>query len=258
MQLPVGEQRPAHVVDVTVLDGVLDIMALGNVIELARALDQLQYSGMETTDEELDEMDAATTRYRLFVRWYSRRFAFIINDEWVSPSYIFRKGLIDYAATVLHYVREQEEDALTIDDEHVLSAAVMKKHLLKHISTHWRRLVGYWNIAEQSPSIFLSPDIPDIKIVTITDERIAQFKALGVVERAQYSGAPILDIDSQQAKAKPPVTPRQVTPPIASTSRAPILPSTPQQEIREISKRGPPSSPASPEKVTARPAKRRR
>ena len=120
-----GRARPAHIIDVSTKDGLLDMIALGNVIELSRALDQRHYTGYDIDDHEQDEIDAVMTRYRLFIRWYTQNFALLIQKDWISPSYLFKKRLVDFASTVLLYVREQEGAALQIDTEHTLTSKAM-------------------------------------------------------------------------------------------------------------------------------------
>ena len=87
-----GRAQPAHIIDVSTKDGLLDMIALGNVIELSRALDQRHYTGYDIDDHEQDEIDAVMTRYRLFIRWYTQNFALLIQKDWISPSYLLKKA----------------------------------------------------------------------------------------------------------------------------------------------------------------------
>jgi hypothetical protein len=69
-----GMQTPLHVIDVTTTQGLLDIIALGNVIEFTPALDLRTYEHIVLDEEEQLEIEASMARYRLFIRWYCKKF----------------------------------------------------------------------------------------------------------------------------------------------------------------------------------------
>lgn len=95
--------RPPHIMNVTEVEGVLAIMTVGNVIELASALDHRVYENLKLEDQDILEHEAAMTRYRLFTRWFSDRFCLWIGDNWINPLYLFQKRLVDFATTIFHY-----------------------------------------------------------------------------------------------------------------------------------------------------------
>jgi hypothetical protein len=255
-----GQARPVHVIDVESKDGLNDIMALGTVIELSRALDQQVYSQSEIDHDEQHEIDAAISRYRLFMRWFSSHFAFIIHGEWLYATYLFKKRLIDFAATILRYVTEQSGHALNVDDDHSLSPASMKKQILAHLIAHHRELQGYWRLAEKKASVFLFPDHQHIQVVQLSDEKRKELEAGGLVEKHDSMHAPIkIPVTNPSAAPQVRRARRATTPPIASTSSAPpAQPSTPPpRATQERRKRGPPS-PETPKSHKAPPAKKKR
>ena len=238
-----GQSPPVHVIDISTVDGLLDLISVGNMIELSRALDDGNYTGEPMDADEEDEIDATITRYRMFMRWFARRFSVVFGKEWVNATYVFKKRLVDFAASVLLYVTEQQPHALRTFPDHELTAGAMRKHLTKHFSTHWREMLPYWRLQQGKASIFLSGPFPTMQIVERTKEKERQFAALGLTFKSEFSEAKIyLDLSSatmSSAGSRPP-----------ESSHAVAGPSKP-------SKRGPPS-PTKSSPSSSRPTKQRR
>jgi hypothetical protein len=237
-----AQTPPVHVVDISTVDGLLDLISMGNMVELSRALDDGNYTGDPMDEEEEDEIDAAITRYRMFMRWYALKFSVVIGKEWVNAWYVFKKRLVDFAATVLLYVSEQEPLALKITGDHELTARAMRKHLTKHFSLSWRELMPYWRSQQGKASIFLSDSFSDMRIVERTDQRRRQFAALGMTFKSEFSGARIYGSLGQGTPSSAPAGSRPHIP-LASSSNQ--------------NKRGPPS-PETPTTSNTRPTKQRR
>ena len=238
-----GQSPPVHIVDISTVDGLLDLISMGNMIELSRPLDYGNYTGDPVSAEEDDEIDATITRYRLFIRWYARRFSVVIGKEWVNATYVFKKRLVDFAASVLLYVTEQQPFSLRIFPDHKLTPGAMRKLLTKHFSTHWREMLPYWQLQQTKASIFLSDPFPGVTIVERTEEKERQFAVLGLKFKSQFTEGKIYLDPSQattsSAGSRPP-----------ETSHAVAGPSNP-------SKRGPPS-PTKASPSSSRPTKQRR
>ena len=98
-----GLPLPVHVMDVTKVDGLLDMIAVGNVIEFAVALDYRTYQGPSLHEADSLERDASMTCYRTFITWFSHRYGLIIDGAWVNPTYLFRRQLISFAASLIDY-----------------------------------------------------------------------------------------------------------------------------------------------------------
>jgi hypothetical protein len=215
---------------------------MGNMVELSRALDDGNYTGDPMDEEEEDEIDATITRYRMFMRWYARKFSVVIGKEWVNATYVFKKRLVDFAATVLRYVSEQESLALETAGDHELTARAMGKHLTKHFLSSWRELVPYWRSQLGKGSIFLSDTFSDMKIVERTDQKRRQFAALGLTFKSEFSGARIYLLAAQGT---------------TSSVSAGARPSIPIASSSNPNKRGPPS-PATATTSNTRPTKQKR
>ena len=155
-----------------------------------------------------------------------------------------RNVFLDFAASVLLYVTEQEAHALRIFPDHKLTAGAMRKYITKHFSTHWREMLPYWQLQQGRASIFLSDPFPQMNIVERTEERLRQFAALGLMFQSQFSNDKIY-LDQPQATSslaglRPPP---QTSHAVAGTSNP--------------SKRGPPS-PMKASPPSSRPTKQRR
>jgi hypothetical protein len=119
------------------------MIAVGCLTEFSTALDQRIYFRQSIPQDEQHEIEAAITRYRRFMTWFQERFFVVIEEEWINPTYIFHRCLVDFAATVIHYVKEQENDFhLGPIPRHTLTEVNMTKHFLNHFHE------GYADLAE--------------------------------------------------------------------------------------------------------------
>jgi len=123
------------------MEGLLDMIAFGNMVEFATALDQSTYNDDNISPEEYEEQETTTARYRMFIRWFGQRFVLMIGLQWVNPSYLFQKSLVDFATTVYGYVIQEEPN---LDHTTHLTPLALKKRLLLHISMHWQELTPYF------------------------------------------------------------------------------------------------------------------
>lgn len=133
----------------------------------------------------MEEMEAAMSRYRIFIRWYSSRYMLLVDRQWVNPTYIFKKRLAEFATTIRQYVNEQEKDALRLDPDHKLSAVTIYRLIIRHLTMHWPTLVDYFLMIKDISSPFLYHTRPSFKLFVKTDTKVEEFKALGLTERYQ-------------------------------------------------------------------------
>jgi hypothetical protein len=269
----VGQERPVHVPDISTADGLLDLISVGCLVELSQALDECTYTQGTILDDEQDEIDAATTRYRLFITWYAARFVIIMNNEWINAHYIFKRRLVDFGATMVRYVREQSTDTHACPDlpRHQLTAAKMAKLIQLHLSSGWSDLLYPFLIAKTDASPYLYYTGPKIELRRLTPLLRLQLRALNYKEQHDFSLAALNasqlqlalrsgslsssdedgeDEDELDDDASSPLS--DVTP-SDSSMRPPPRPSTPPPR-----KRGHPSPASTPSKTpsSSRPKKR--
>jgi len=168
------------------------MISLGCLIEFSRPLDERLYTKESIPRDEQDEIDAAQTRYRRFITWYQQRFFIIIDGEWINPSYIFRRRLVDFASTLVLYVREQQDDFHTgAVGHHTLTETAMTKQLLNHFGQGWAELTETFLEVKKHPSPRLYYDGPTIRIEVKKHDWRRQFAALLLVEKDEWSLAPL-------------------------------------------------------------------
>jgi hypothetical protein len=71
-------------------------------LELAAALDRRSYTD-GITDEEKLEQSVARWMYRRLACWFEENYILSVENQWVHPSYIFKRSLIEFAAAVVVY-----------------------------------------------------------------------------------------------------------------------------------------------------------
>lgn len=93
-----------HVPDISSEDGLLDIIAVGNILELHKYMDRRYYAGTKKLQaSDLEEMTVARWCYRRFQKWFSATYSTMVGDEVVSPMNIFQCTLVEFAAAVVNY-----------------------------------------------------------------------------------------------------------------------------------------------------------
>jgi hypothetical protein len=253
--------------DVTTTQGLLDLIAVGCLVELSVALDDRTYTKQIIPDDEVEEIEATTTRYRRFATWFAHRFVVVIDNEWVSAHYIFKRRLVDFGATVVLYVEQQMQDTHLSDlPPYFLTNKFMLKLIQMHLTSGYPDLVPAFMIALQSPSRRLYYSGPPFHI----KRRDHVMRSLRVAELHDFAGAPLAtnqlqaaltramegsdsSEDDDDAEGEEESSPLSSPSPSESSMRPPPAPSTPTR------KRGPPSStPTSPSKTpsSSRPKKK--
>jgi hypothetical protein len=200
----VASKRSPHVIDVTCQDGLLDMISLGCLIEFSIALDSRLYADPEESipDDERDEIDATQARYRRFITWYQDRFFLVIEGQYINPAYIFHRRLLDFASTLILYVRSQRRDFhRAAVDKHNLTEDSLTKHLVTQINLAWPDLKEAFFEIRKSPNHRLYYDGPAFEIRVRPQDWKERFAALGLVERNEWSQAP-LQVSALKALAR--------------------------------------------------------
>jgi hypothetical protein len=99
---PRASQNP-HVPDINMVDGLIFIMAVGNVLELAQVLDRRVYqkTGLHWHDQE--EMAMGCWRYRLLQKVFAKYFVTFVGGQLTHPMSIFCQSLLEFAVTLVQY-----------------------------------------------------------------------------------------------------------------------------------------------------------
>jgi hypothetical protein len=94
-----------HVPDISTVDGLFDLMAVGNILELANVIDHRSYNGTGIDWLEQGEMGMARWRYRKLQVYFAKRYVTLVGDKSIYPISIFRRSLVEFAAAVIVYKR---------------------------------------------------------------------------------------------------------------------------------------------------------
>jgi hypothetical protein len=222
---------PEHVIDVTTIEGLHDIIAIGNVIEFTVALDFRTYEGTELDDQEYLERETAMTLYRRFISWFSDTYGLRFGDTWVNPSYLFKHQLISFAASLQGYFSRQHANVQRQDKLKGISPTAVRRVLRHHLDMVWGPLVPRFEQLLEDPPLFLYWRGPDFRIVRKTPFRLL---AEGLVDTEE-----VFQLDSDPIYVEAP--------------QEPLIPDNPAH--KRTSKDGP-TSPPSPSRH--RVAKRRK
>lgn len=177
--------------DVSKVNGLLDIIAIGNIIEFAVALDYRTYQGPQPQDTEYLERDAAMTRYRTFITWFSDRYGLIIDGSWVNPSYLFKRRLICFAATLLDYFTREHLTVQQYDKLKGINPDAVKRVVRHHIQTSWADLLPAFDKLVHEPSSFLYHNGPPIRIIRKTPFRLAEENLMDRTEALDFDSTPL-------------------------------------------------------------------
>ena len=97
-----------HVPDMADPQGLLDVMAIGNILECAQVLDRRSYQKPGVPQAEKSEMAMARRRYRKLAIVFALRYSTVVGGRKTHPLSIFRRSLVEFAAAIVVYKREQE------------------------------------------------------------------------------------------------------------------------------------------------------
>lgn len=157
-----------HVPDMSTQEGILDIIALGNLLEFSVALSQQHYAGL-LGPEAIAEQNAARWRYRVLMNWFGSKYATLIGDEWIHPSYLVNRLLVEFAAALVVYKRAMVNGAPEVK---ICDPSSFQDAIAAHLETDHPSLVPVWEeLITQTEGLFYWSG-PAIKI----RERTAEFK----------------------------------------------------------------------------------
>jgi len=91
-----------HVPDLTTQEGLVDVMAVGNWLELGQLVDKCYYSD-DLPPEELEEQRRARLNYGLFRKFFKSRYSVLVGDKLVSPFAFFRRSLVQFITSLVAY-----------------------------------------------------------------------------------------------------------------------------------------------------------
>jgi hypothetical protein len=124
----VTDLKKAHIPDVSTQEGLLDIIMLGNILELSKV-----FSGKSKATLENEEQDMARLRYRRFMMWFADHHLIVLDGELVNPWYVCYRSLLEFATSLCEY------KSVWSDDNG--AAILFRRQVTEHISHQWPLLL---------------------------------------------------------------------------------------------------------------------
>lgn len=128
-----------HLPKIASMNGFLTLVTVGTLLELSSVLSRLfylpDYGGMSKEDRE--EMLTARYRYRLLINWYSRNYVLQMNHQWVHPSYVAKRHLLDTALCLNEYAKSINGKASRPEE---VTTEAIQDELLRHFHNHAKDL----------------------------------------------------------------------------------------------------------------------
>jgi hypothetical protein len=92
-----------HVPDISTERGLLDIMAVGNLLECAMILDRRSYGKSGLHWHELAEIAMARWWYRMLQIRFDRQYVVTVGGNPIAAISVFRRSLVEFAASLVVY-----------------------------------------------------------------------------------------------------------------------------------------------------------
>lgn len=135
-------------------DGLLDVLALGCILEFTTALSRTRYGKAydPTTDEacaDHTEENQARTWFRVLMKVYGTKYAIFLKDDILHPSYIWHSVMVGFAVTVLNYMEAKKDEVVWVAG---LNLITVKAALRQHLSEDHPHLVKPFEMALAAPT----------------------------------------------------------------------------------------------------------
>lgn len=93
-----------HIPKATTPSGLMDIIALGNLLEFSQVLDRRSYYTADGIHwQEQHEIAMARHRYRAFQSWFAAKHDTAVGGKSISAICIFHRCLVEFAAAIIVY-----------------------------------------------------------------------------------------------------------------------------------------------------------
>jgi hypothetical protein len=92
-----------HCPEISTAVGLLDVIAVGNLLECGQALDRRTYHKAGIHWAEQGEMAMARWRYRMLQTIFARYYLVTVGGKPIHPISVFRRSLVEFAAGIIVY-----------------------------------------------------------------------------------------------------------------------------------------------------------
>lgn len=177
----------AHVPNIATPDGLLDIIAVGCVLEFASVLSRERYK--TGYDENSDEAIAgsvqachARSRFRVIMKTFATRYTTIISGQIIHPSYIWNKLLVQFGAALVTYMKKQDT---VVPKSTGINPKTITQAVRKHLATDHPHLLSPFRVELKKKPTALTWNGPIIEVIHKKNGFDGVMDALGVEEASE-------------------------------------------------------------------------
>lgn len=176
-------------------DGLLDVIALGCVLEFATALRSDRYGAdydpsSASVAADLQQENLARTWFRVIMKTFASKFFTVIEGTIVHASYIWESVMVGFAAAVITHMRAKHDDVEQVPGRGPEEVAMA---LYSHVAfDHPHLLEPLHRASAETPArTSLTWNGPAIQIKRKTPAFYPMLRAIGVSEELDWEGFPL-------------------------------------------------------------------
>jgi hypothetical protein len=184
-----NDSRTPHVPNISTVSGLMDTMALGNLMECAQVLDHRFYSKPGKLPfhwMEQQEMATARSRYRKLTARFTSDYVTIVGGRSIWPSSIFRRSLVEFAAAIVVYKQDMTDIAPKVTG---CTAITVLEDMIAMFTTNYPELLPCFHRLIEERVEFLHWTGPPITIRTRTANDLPSGDSFDFEDRPIYSAA---------------------------------------------------------------------
>jgi hypothetical protein len=151
LQLNILLTENPHVPDMKYPDGLLSILALGNLLQCSKALSWRAYTSEGLTGEQIRDHIVSNIMYSKVCKVFCQRHTVTVNKKIVHPSYIIGRSFMEFASSATVYVEAADENELLPEGNNI-SAARVKRRLRRMLKRRYPEFISRFDQLTSSES----------------------------------------------------------------------------------------------------------
>jgi hypothetical protein len=129
-------QHP-HIPNVMTHNGLLDLAAIGNLVEISPMIDRRCYKTTGVHHLEWSEMGHARWAYQMLQSNVCRHFSFKVGSKLVYPLLFFQRSLVEFAAAIVTYMEDVNPSAKS----EICTPTRLKEKMVKFFQSNYPELL---------------------------------------------------------------------------------------------------------------------